>query len=138
MSKLAAPSRSASKAEAQQARRALEALREGRPLVGDSAAPAAATAGFERLLEAMAAGGGAAVVALDAELTIHEAATLLGVPRAVLVSRMRDGTLPFQAVEDGRRISVADVVAYLERARGDQGRALDELVQTNQGAALYD
>jgi hypothetical protein len=49
-------------------------MRKGKPLVGDAAAPPAATAAFERVLEAIAEGGGAAVVPLDAELTTRQAA----------------------------------------------------------------
>lgn len=138
MTKPATLTRPTSDAEAGQARRALEAMRQGKPLVGDAAAPPGAAAAFERVLEAMAEGGGAAVVPLDAELTTQQAADILGVSRPTLVKYLEDGTLPFRTIGVHRRIRAGDLFAYLEQERGRREAALDEMVAINQQAGLYD
>lgn len=129
--------RPASRAEADQARRALGALRRGR-LGSARAVPPAAAAALERVLEAMARGDGVAVIALDSELTTQEAADLLGISRPTLVKRLEEGVLPFRTLGVHRRIKAAEVVAYLERERPAQQAALDKMVADNQRAGLYD
>jgi len=121
-----------------QARRDLEALRAGKPLVGDFAAPPSAIAGIEQVLEAIAGGGGAAVLPLDAELTTQEAADLLCVSRPTFVKLLEAGAVPFRTIGSHRRIRTMDLLAYLDRERAAQNRALDELVALNQAAGLYD
>lgn len=138
MTKPATLTRPVSEAEAGQARRALEAMRQGKPLVGDSAAPPGAAAAFERVLEAMAEGGGVAVAPLDAELTTQQAADILGVSRPTLVKYLEDGTLPFRTIGVHRRIRAVDLFAYLEQERAQRDAALDEMVEINQQAGLYD
>lgn len=138
MTKPATLTRPVSEAEAGQARRALEAMRQGKPLVGDSAAPPGAAAAFERVLEAMAEGGGVAVAPLDAELTTQQAADILGVSRPTLVKYLEDGTLPFRTIGVHRRIRAVDLFAYLEQERAQRDAALDEMVAINQQAGLYD
>lgn len=124
--------------DANKARRALEALREGRAITGDSAAPAAAMTAIERVLETMAEGGGVAIIALDAELTTQEAADLLGVSRPTLIKLLEDGALPFRVLGAHRRLKAADVLAFRDRRRAAQDAMLDELVAENQRAGLYD
>jgi excisionase family DNA binding protein len=125
-------------AEAKQARKALEALREGQPLVGEAAMPPGATEAMERVLEALASGDGAAVVPLDAELTTQQAADILRVSRPTLVKYLEDGTLPFRTIGVHRRIKAAELFDYIERERARQDGALNELVAINQRAGLYD
>jgi len=124
--------------EAAQARRALMALREGKPMVGDDALPPAAAAAMEHMLETLAAGGGAAVVPMDAELTSQQAADILGVSRPTLVKLLEDGTMSFRTIGVHRRIKAADVFAYMAEERRRQDIALDELVAINQAAGFYD
>jgi excisionase family DNA binding protein len=130
--------RPASEREADQARRALQALRDGKPITGEAAAPAAATAAMERVLETMAEGGAVAIIALDAEITTQEAADLLGVSRPTLVKSLEDGALPFRVLGAHRRLKASDVLAYRDRRRVAQETALDTLVAENQRAGLYD
>ena len=132
MTKSAIIERATSKAEPEQARRALEALRQGKPLVGEAAAPPAAAAAIECVLQAMAEGGGAAIVPFDAQLTTQEAANLLGVSHSTLIRRLEDGTLPFRTLGSPPRINAAKVVAYLEHEREERRASLDEMVAMNQ------
>ncbi len=138
MTRPATLTRPTSDAEASQARRALEAMRQGKPLIGDAAAPPAAAAAFERVLEAMAEGGGAAVVPLDAELTTQQAADILGVSRPTLIKYLEDGTLPFRTIGVHRRVKAVDLFAYLEQERARREAALDEMVSISQRAGFYD
>lgn len=119
--------------EASQARRALEALRLGKPI---AVAPSAATAAIERVLETMAEGRGVAVIALDDELTAQEAADLLGVSRPTLIKYLEEDALPFRVLGAHRRLRTADVLAYREKRRIKQEAMLDELVAENQRAGL--
>lgn len=130
--------RPASQTEVDQARRALDALRQGQPVSGKAAAPPSATAALERVLEAMAEGGAVAVIRLDAELTTQQAADLIGISRPTLVKLLEDGALPFRTTGVHRRMKAADVLAYRDRRRTEQEAALDELVAANQHAGLYD
>ncbi len=138
MSKNTLIERPSTQKEAAQARRALEALRHGKPITGDMAAPLAATAAMERILETMAEGGGVAVIALDAELTTQEAADLLGVSRPTLIRFLNEEMLPFRILGAHRRLKTADVLAYREKLRTAREAALDEMVAGNQSAGLYD
>ena len=124
--------------DANKARRALEALREGKPITGDAAAPPAAMSAMERILETMADGGGVAIIALDAELTTQEAADLLGVSRPTLIKLLEDGALPFRVLGAHRRLKAGDVLAFRDRRRTAQDAMLDELVAENQRAGFYD
>jgi excisionase family DNA binding protein len=125
-------------AEAAQAGRALAALREGKPMVGEAAMPRAVATAMEQMLETLAAGGGAALLSMDAELTTQQAADILGVSRPTLVKFLEDGTMPFRTIGVHRRIKAAEVFAYGEDERRRQDSALDELVAINQRSRLYD
>lgn len=138
MSKTATLSPPGAETEAAQARRALAALREGKPMVGDAAMPHAVAAAMEQMLETPAAGGGAAVMSMDAELTTQQAADILGVSRPTRVKFLEGGTMPFRTIGVHRRIRAAEVFAYVEDECRRQGSALDELVAINQRAGLYD
>lgn len=128
----------ADQGDAKQARRALEALRQGRPITGDAAAPPAANAAIERVLETMADGIGVAVIALDAELTTQEAADLLGVSRSTLIEFLDESALPPRMPGRHRRFGVAEILEWRARRRQQQEAMLHELVAANQRAGLYE
>ena len=128
----------ATEGEANQARRALQALRDGKPIAGDAAPPAGVTAALERVLETMATGGGVAVVSLNSERTTHEAADLLGLSTPMLIKLLDDGALAFRTLDGRRRVKTTDVLALRERRRDAQSAALDDVVAENQRAGLYD
>ena len=130
--------RPGSASQASQARRALEALRKGKPITGDAAPPAEATAVIERILEALAAGEGVAIVSLDEEITTQDAADLLGVSRPTLVKMLDAGDIPHRVMGAHRRLKAADVLAYRDRRHAAQEAMLDELVAENQRLGLYD
>jgi excisionase family DNA binding protein len=131
--------RSPSRAESAAARRSLNALRKRAGItVGDAPAPASAVAALERVLEALANGGGVAVVPLDAEITTQEAADLLGLSRPSLVKLLEAGAIPFRTLGSHRRINAADIMAYRDLRDAERRSALDTLVAENQRLGLYD
>jgi excisionase family DNA binding protein len=128
-----------SRAESAQARRSLDALRNRAAVaVGDATPPASAVAALERVLEALADGGGVAILPLDAELTTQEAADVLGVSRPTLVKLLDAGAIPFRTLGAHRRLKVADLLAYREARDAERRAALDRLVAENQRLGVYD
>lgn len=115
-------------AEAKQARKALEALRQGKPLVGDAAMPPGATEAMERVLEALASGDGATVIPRSTPNS----------PPSKPPEYLEDGTLPFRTIGVHRRIKAAELFDYIERERARQDGALDELIAINQRVGHYD
>jgi excisionase family DNA binding protein len=71
-------------------------------------------------------------------LTTSEAAHLLGVSRPTLVRLLEAGGIPFQQPNRHRRVRLADVLAYQERARRARAAGLDEMVRASEDDGLYD
>jgi excisionase family DNA binding protein len=95
-------------------------------------------AAFERVLEALADGGGVAVLPLDAEITTQEAADLLDISRPTLIKLLDAGDIPFRTLAAHRRLKAADVLAYRKTRDAERRAALDEIVAENQRLGLYD
>lgn len=131
--------RPAGKSAAARARKSLDALRNHArlTLVGAPPPPEAMVA-FKRVLEAMAEGGGVAVVPLDAELTTQDAADLLGISRPSLVKLLDQGAIPYRTLGVHRRLKATDVLAYRRTRDAKRRRALDKLAAENQRLGLYE
>lgn len=71
-------------------------------------------------------------------LTTSEAAHLLGVSRPTLVRLLEAGEIPFDKPNRHRRVRLADVLAYQERARRARAAGLDEMVRAGEEDGLYD
>jgi len=91
----------------------------------------------------LARGDDAAIVPLDKDVSMDEAATLLNVSRPFVERLLADGTIPTVEVpavggDTGKRIRLRDVLAYRQR-RGDKSRRLlDEALSFAQEHGGYD
>lgn len=71
-------------------------------------------------------------------LTTSEAAQLLGISRPTLVRLLEAGEIPFEQPARHRRVRLADVLAYQERARRARAAGLDEMVRVSEEDGFYD
>lgn len=82
-------------------------------------------------------GNGVAVLPVAAELTLQQAAELLNVMPAYLVTLLDSGEMPFQQVGDHRRVTLRDVLAYKARRDQQSEDALRDLAALGQEHGLY-
>lgn len=71
-------------------------------------------------------------------LTTSEAAHLLGVSRPTLVRLLEAGEIPYDQPNRHRRVRLADLLAYQDRARRARAAGLDEMVRAGEDDGLYD
>ncbi|MEI2637725.1 MAG: helix-turn-helix domain-containing protein [Microthrixaceae bacterium] len=90
------------------------------------------------VVEAMAQGQAVTVAPVHQRLTTQEAAEMLGVSRPTVVKLLESGEIPFEQPGRHRRIRLADVLAYRERASVERRAALDRMVEIADQADMYD
>lgn len=90
------------------------------------------------VVEAMANGQAVTIAPVHQRLTTQEAADLLGVSRPTLVKLLESGEIPFEQPGRHRRVRLADVLAYRERASADRRAALDRMVKIADEADMYE
>ena len=96
---------------------------------------------FEELrdvVDAMAQGQALTIAPVHQRLTTQEAADLLGVSRPTVVKLLESGEIPFEQPGRHRRVRLADVLAYRERASVERRGALDRMVEIADEADLYE
>ncbi|MBA0125650.1 helix-turn-helix domain-containing protein [Haloechinothrix sp. YIM 98757] len=71
-------------------------------------------------------------------LTTSQAADVLGISRPTLVRLLEQGEIPFDKPGLHRRVRLADVLTYQERARRARSAGLDEMVRHSEEAGVYD
>lgn len=90
------------------------------------------------VVDAMAQGQALTIAPVRQRLTTQEAADLLGVSRPTVVKLLESGEIPFEQPGRHRRVRLADVLAYRERASVERRGALDRMVEIADAAALYE
>jgi excisionase family DNA binding protein len=85
---------------------------------------------LKNVVEAMSQGLAITVAPHNTQLTTQEAADLLGVSRPTLVRLLEDGEIPFELRGRHRRVMLADVIDYQQRARAKRRATLSEMTQT--------
>ena len=93
---------------------------------------------LREVVEALAQGLAITIAPHQMVLSTSEAADILGVSRPTLVRLLEAGEIPFQQPGRHRRVRLADVLAYHERARRQRGAGLDQMVADAEDAGLYD
>lgn len=92
-----------------------------------------------QMLSAMLArGDDVALIPLDKELSVDEAAILLNVSRPFLEKLLDDGVIPLTQVDTQRRVHSRDVVGYRQRRSEQNRRLLDEVLSFAQEHGGYD
>lgn len=90
------------------------------------------------IVEAMANGQAVTIAPVHQRLTTQEAADLLGVSRPTLVKLLEMGQIPFEQPGRHRRVRLADVLSYRERASVERRAALDRMVEIADTADMYE
>lgn len=90
------------------------------------------------VLEAMAQGQAVTIAPVHQRLTTQEAADLLGISRPTVVKLLESGEIPFEQPGRHRRVRLADVLAYRDRASAERRGALDRMVELADEADLYE
>lgn len=90
------------------------------------------------VVDAMAQGQAVTIAPVHQRLTTQEAAELLGVSRPTVVKLLESGEIPFEQPGRHRRVRLADVLAYRERASADRRDALDRMVEIADEADMYE
>lgn len=88
---------------------------------------------LREVVTAMAHGQAITIAPHDTILTTQEAADLLGISRPTLVRLLEAGEIPFTKPGRHRRIALADLIAYQDRARDTRHETLDAM--SNEAAA---
>ncbi len=90
------------------------------------------------IVEAMASGQAVTIAPVHQRLTTQEAADLLGISRPTLVKLLEAGEIPFEQPGRHRRVRLADVLAYRDRASEMRREALDRMVAIADEADMYE
>ncbi|MGH3272889.1 MAG: helix-turn-helix domain-containing protein [Streptosporangiaceae bacterium] len=89
------------------------------------------------VVAALARGLAITVAPHQTVLSTSEAASLLGVSRPTLVRLLEAGEIPFSQPGRHRRVRLADVLAYQQRASRGRAVVLDQMVADSEDAGLY-
>jgi excisionase family DNA binding protein len=84
------------------------------------------------VVDAMARGLAVTITAHPTQLTVQEAADLLGVHRPRLVRLLDHGTIPFEHRGRQRVVMLADVLDYQERVRANLDEAARKVAEDGQ------
>jgi excisionase family DNA binding protein len=100
--------------------------------------PASLVAGLQYLASLLAQGDAVTLVPVQRDVSLAEAATLLGVSGTFLNQLLDTGELASHGEGDDRRIRVSDVVSYKQRRSADNRRDLATALAVAQEAGAYD
>jgi hypothetical protein len=100
--------------------------------------PASLVAGLQHLASLLAQGNAVTLVPVQSDVSLAEAATLLGVSVTFLSQLLDTGELASRGEGDDRRVRVSDVVSYKQRRSADNRRDLATALTVAQEAEAYD
>ena len=88
------------------------------------------------ILRETAAGKAVSLVAVDADVTTQQAATILNVSRPFVVGLIDKGLLPMRMVGNQRRLPLRDVLTYKADNRAKRRETLREMAELDQKLGL--
>jgi excisionase family DNA binding protein len=88
------------------------------------------------ILKETAAGKAVSLVTVEAEITTHQAATILNVSRPYVIGLIDKGLLPARMVGNQRRLPLRDVLAYKADNRAKRRETLREMAALDQELGL--
>jgi excisionase family DNA binding protein len=94
--------------------------------------------GLRDMARHLTRGASIEVLPTDRDLSLQQAASLLGVSREFVRRLVNSGELPAMRVGTHQRISLADVLSYRDRRRSQRGRALSEMREQTVELGGYD
>jgi len=96
---------------------------------------------LELLLEILvktAKGNAVKITPYTSEIHTFQAAEILGVSDSYVWDLLDAGKIPYQIVDNCRKIRYQDVIEYKERTYAEAQKALDEMVAEAEAMGLYD
>ncbi len=90
-----------------------------------------------RIVDVLALGRAVRIVPVGPELTITEAAELLGVARLTLIKLLQTGEIGYSRSNSSRRIAVDEALAYRDRRDRTRRALLDELTADAVELGMY-
>ena len=100
------------------------------------AVPPAALKLIGQLFGAMSEGRPIVLMPTTQEFTTVEAANFLNVSRPFVIKEMEAGRLPHRKVGSHRRIALEDLMAYAQKTRARQAKALERMADNAQDLSL--
>jgi excisionase family DNA binding protein len=102
------------------------------------AIPAEVYEALVQVVDALRAGRAITLAPHAQRLTTQQAAEVLGVSRPTLIKLLETGQIPYEQPGRHRRVRLADVLAYRDRAREQRRVALDAMTRDAVSAGLYE
>jgi excisionase family DNA binding protein len=78
------------------------------------------------------------IVPIATEVTTQAAAEVLGCSRPHIVKLLETGKIKFTKIGKHRRIRYEDVISYRNKMKAEQERLINEIMDTDEKAGLYD
>ena len=91
-----------------------------------------------KILKETGKGKPVSIVPIATEITTQAAAEMLGCSRPHIVKLLETGKIKFTKVGKHRRIRYEDVISYKKDMKAEQERLINEIMNTDEKAGLYD
>ncbi|OYT14266.1 MAG: excisionase [Bacteroidetes bacterium 4572_114] len=91
-----------------------------------------------KILKETSKGKPVSIVPIATEVTTQAAAEILGCSRPHIVKLLETGKIKFTKVGKHRRIRYEDIISYRNEMKAEQERLINEIMDTDEKAGLYD
>lgn len=105
---------------------------------GDAGAMSPAVQDFVAMLNTLAKGEAVSAFPVHSELTVNEAANILGSSDSYLLALLDSGEIPFREEPNRRLVRLDDLLRYKQEKKRLREAVLDEMTREAQEMGLYD